>query len=659
MHTRATGLAHVFARAAAFHAQGRLREAEQLYENVLAAEPRHFESLYRLGLIRLHQGRFIDAEPLFRRAVKLDKHSADAQHHLAIALTGLQHLEEAILRYEKALALRPGYAEVHNNIGHTLQMLGRHEQAATHYQQALAIDPGYFQARNNFGNALAALDRNEDAIVEYRQALATNPAYPEACNNLASALSSLGRYAEAVPHCEQALRLRPDYVEARINLANALAALGRPEQAIRHYEQALAFDPAHVEARIRLAHTLLLLDRSDEALGHCEHMRALNPNSHQALHDLGTLLWKLQRREESLACYDRALAIRSDFLPALVNRGNPLKELRRFEEALASYARALALQSDCADAHLAESLVRLSFGDFRLGLEKYEWRRKTSSNHPVERRLGKPIWLGSAELAGKTLLASAEQGFGDTLQFCRYAELLAEKGAKVILEVQPALKSLLGTLRGIDRVVAIGEPLPDFDFWCPIPSLAFAFKTTVDTIPARTPYLSASPELIARWEQKLGPRKKLRVGLVWSGNPNQVNDHTRSIPLADFLPWFLPSVELFSLQKEVRVCDLQFLKSRGDLIHFGDALGDFSDTAALVSCMDLVISVCTSVGHLAGALNKPTWFLLSDAADWRWLQNRNDSPWYPSARLFRQPKIGDWASVIQEVAAELASCDAP
>jgi len=297
---------HAFQRASAFHAQGRLREAEQLYEIVLATDPRHFESVYRLGLIRLHQGRFTDAEALFRRAVKIEKRSADAHHHLAVALTGLQRLDEAVARYEKALALKPKYAEAHNNLGHALQMLKRHAEAASHYETALAINPCFAEAHNNLGNALQALERNEEAVKQYEQALAINSSYAEAHNNLASALTSLKRYEEAIPHCEQALALRPNSVEAHINLGNALSALGN-EQAITHYKNALAIDPTNVEVHQRLGSLLLALGRMKEAITQYESALALKPDLFAAYNGLGTALQAVGRLNESIHAFEKAI----------------------------------------------------------------------------------------------------------------------------------------------------------------------------------------------------------------------------------------------------------------------------------------------------------------------------------------------------------------
>jgi tetratricopeptide (TPR) repeat protein len=637
-----------FQKALFCHRHGQLSEAERYYRVVLKADDRHFPSVHGLGLIWLQQGRHADAVSIFRRAIRINGNSAEAHHHLAVALVGLGRPQEAVKGFERALAINPNFVEAHDSLGHALQMLGRSEDAIAHHEKAVALNPGYASAHNNLGNALQRVGRYEEAIAQYQAALRLRSPYPEAHNNLGLVLAKLRRHEAAVAHYESALATSPNHVHAHVNLGNSLMALGHREKAIAHYQKALAVDPLHVEARICLGQALIPMDRSEEALAQCDQVLASKPTTHSALNNLGSLLWKLNRRDEALACFERALAIQPDDVAILINRADSLAQLNRFEEALADYARAQAMQPDHAGAHHGEAFVHLRLGDLRTGFEKYEWRQQDQRCFP------KPAWGGYEDIRGKTILVHAEQGLGETLQFCRYTELLAERGAKVVLEVQPALKSLLACLRGVDAVIARAEDWPDFDYHCPVLSLPRLFKTTLETIPANTPYIQASPELVAKWEQRLTPRNRLRVGLVWSGNPNQVNDHNRSMPLEYLLPLFSPAIHLVSVQKEVRRRDLEFLKSRDDLAHFGEELRDFSDTAAIVASMDLVISVCTSVGHLAGAMNKPTWVLLSHAADWRWLLHRNDSPWYPSARLFRQPKLGDWNSVIRQVAGELA-----
>ncbi len=323
---------------------------------------------------------------------------------------------------------------------------------------------------------------------------------------------------------------------------------------------------------------------------------------------------------------------------------------------MASYRKALTIEPDYAPAHWNESLCRLLIGDFERGWKKYEWRWKCDQDLLATRNFSQPLWLGREDLTGKTILLHAEQGLGDTIQFARYAQAVAQKCAKVILEVQPSLRSLLSEISGAYKVLSRGEPLPEFDFHCPLLSLPLAFNTRLETIPATIPYLGARAAVVKRWEDNLGKRDVPRVGIVWSGLSTNVNDHNRSIALSRLAALAGPSVKLVSLQNEVRAEDEKALAANKQILHFGSELEDFSDTAALVSLMDLVVSVDTSVAHLAGALGKPVWILLPFAPDWRWLVDREDSPWYPTARLFRQPKIGDWDSVIDKVKQDLSKC---
>jgi hypothetical protein len=292
-------------------------------------------------------------------------------------------------------------------------------------------------------------------------------------------------------------------------------------------------------------------------------------------------------------------------------------------------------------------------GDFKHGFAEYEWRWESEQLRANKRNFPQPLWRGQESVAGKTVLLHAEQGMGDTIQFCRYAPLLAERGARVILEVQKPLRELLSTLAGVAQVVSAGDPLPDFDMHCPLLSLPLAFETEPAAIPAATPYLSASPQLLKDWERRLGPHDRPRVGLVWSGSTFLKNDRNRSIALSALLPLLDIDATFISLQKDVRAKDAVTLQDRTDIRDVRDELKDFTDTAALVSHLDLVISVDTSVGHLAGALAKPVWMLLPYVPDWRWQLDRDDSPWYPTARLFRQDEARSWQGVVARVHAAL------
>jgi hypothetical protein len=362
----------------------------------------------------------------------------------------------------------------------------------------------------------------------------------------------------------------------------------------------------------------------------------------------------LKRFEEALACCDRAAALQPNLPKAHYNRGNALRMLGRFEEAVASYQRECAARPDFAEAHYNEALCRLLIGDLRRGWDEHEWRWRTKELGQGRRDFPQPLWAGGEEIAGRTILIHAEQGFGDIIQFCRYVRLVADRGARVILEVPPALYELMGSLRGAAQVVCTGHPLPRFDLHCPLLSAPRAFGTDLASIPAAMPYLRAAEERKAHWSARLGPRTRPRIGIAWSGYQAHKNDHNRSIALDAFSSIFAGSeVSLVSVQREVRDADAATLRERSDVLHFGDELTSFADTAALISALDLVVSVDTGVAHLAGALAKPVWVLLPFIPDWRWLLDRDDSPWYPTVRLFRQDAMCAWDPVFARVRAAL------
>lgn len=423
----------------------------------------------------------------------------------------------------------------------------------------------------------------------------------------------------------------------------------RLDEAVACYDRALAVRPDYPEALSNRGLALQGLKRFDEALASYDGALAVRPDYAEALSNRGNALTELKRFDEALASYDRALAMQPDYAEALYNRANTLHQLKRFDEALACYDRALAVQPDFAEAHGAKSLLLLLIGDLDAGWQEHECRWKYESLKPFRQDFAQPLWLGETGVEGNTILLHSEQGFGDTIQFIRYVPLLAELGAKVIIRVQPALKKLLADMAGADIVIGTDEELPPFDLYTPLLSLPLAFKTRLDTIPSATPYLRASSEAVAHWNARLGHRSRPRIGLAWSGRPTHKNDHNRSIGLGALLPLLDFNATYVSLQKDVRPGDASVLQNRSDLLHFGDDLKTFADAAALLSNLDLIISVDTSVVHLAGALAKPVWVLLPFLPDWRWLLDRDDSPWYPTARLFRQNAPGDWAGVIGRV----------
>ena len=331
-----------------------------------------------------------------------------------------------------------------------------------------------------------------------------------------------------------------------------------------------------------------------------------------------------------------------------------LQALNRHPEALANYDRAVAIQKDYADAHFNQALALLTIGDFRRGFEKYEYRWQRTGMPARRRGQGRPLWLGEFPLQGRTLLLQAEQGLGDTIQFARYVPLLAKTGAKIVLEVQPELKALLAQLKGAASVLARDEALPAFDVYCPLGSLPLALKTEPATIPADVPYLTPDDARIAKWRARLPQSERPRVAIAWSGSAKHINDRNRSIPFPRLASlWSDESVQFISIQRELRSNDAESLAGEARVTHIGAELDDFADTAAVAALADLVITVDTSVAHLAGALGKPAWILLPYSPDWRWGLEDETSRWYPSARLFRQTSLGQWDDVIASVTDEL------
>jgi tetratricopeptide (TPR) repeat protein len=492
--------------------------------------------------------------------------------------------------------------------------------------------------------------RLAEAQALYREVLRHAPGHFDALHMLGVATLQAGETRQGIALIGQALALEPNHADAHSNLGNGWLDLGRPEEALACYERALALNPDHADALNNRGNALQALKRPAEALASYEQALRLKPAQADTLANCGNALLDLDRPGDALACYDQALALNPGHADALINRGNALQGLTRHGEALDSYARALALRPDYAEAHWNEGLSRLVLGDFERGWAKYEWRWKKKTTVSPLRDFAQPLWLGRESLQGKTVLLHAEQGHGDTIQFCRYARHVAARGAAVLLEVQAGLKPLLAGLEGVGRVLAKGEALPDFDCHCPLLSLPLAFGTRLETIPADIPYLSADPARAALWQARLGPKTRPRVGLAWSGNSAHVNDRNRSVPLAEFARRLGGQAQWVSLQKQVREGDWEALQARRDIAHYGEALGDFADTAALLVNLDLVIAVDTAVAHLAGALGKPVWLLLPFNPDWRWLLGREDSPWYPSLRLFRQSAPGDWDGVLARVA---------
>src|SRR5664280_845907 len=536
-----------------------------------------------------------------------------------------------------------------------LHQQGRLREAEKLYARALKAAPEHFDALHLLGLAKAQGGQMGEAYRLMSAALKLNPKAPDAWMNLANVLHALKRDAEALDCLDKALALRPGDPDALHNRGNALLALGRPQDALACFDAVLARHPRHADALLNRGSALASLGRTEPALADFDAALALIPGHPGALYNRGNALSALGRYDEAIAAFDRALAAAPNHVQAWNNRGRALQSLNRHDDAIKSFDKAIELQKDYADAHFNRALSLLTLGNLAPGFEQYEWRWKRSGMSDTRRGYGKPLWLGEYPLTRKTILLHAEQGLGDTIQFARYAPLLARAGARVVLEVQPELKTLLADLEGVASCHARGETLPAYDVHCPLGSMPLALKTEPGNIPADIPYLRVDEAHLAKWRARIEALPGKRVALAWAGNVSHANDRNRSIELALLEPLLaLDGVSFLSIQRELRGNDALLLARHGNVSHLGGELSDMADTAAVAALADLTISVDTSVVHLAGALGRPVWVMLPFAPDWRWTLTGEHSLWYPQARLLRQPTLGDWPSVIAALRAELA-----
>ncbi|MEO5881377.1 MAG: tetratricopeptide repeat protein [Caldimonas sp.] len=642
----------------ALRAEGQLDAAIATLETALGLNPQAVDGHYLLALCLQDQGRLPEAIGHLEAIVGLDPSVVDAYVRLCQAHVQSGNIAAAAAMVEKGLAQQPASADLHYLSGNLSLHHGQLDAAMAAYRRALEIDPVHPEAHYNCGIALLGSSRPVEALQSFDAALRARPDYPAALNHRGSVLLQLGRPVEALASYERALQLAPELTSAWIDTGRILRDAKRFEEALGAFERARATASENLDLLNDFGLVLRDLKRPEEALAAFDRALQLKPDFAEALSNRGLVMQELDRFDEALDAYDRSLRLRPDLADAHANRGNALQELARHQEALAAYRRALELKPGYEAIYLNESLSRLVSGDLSGGWQKYEWRWQNNAEAPPGTQFSEPMWLGKEPLAGKTLLVYAEQGLGDTIQFCRYAKLLAERGATVLLRVQLPLLPLLQGLEGVERLLSTEEPPPGFDFHCPLLSLPLALGTTLETIPQGGAYIRPSgprfAERLQAWQSRLGAKDKPRIGLVWSGNAHHKNDRNRSIPLQTFARIASERASFVSLQNEIREADAAELAQRPGIAWFGPELVDFAATAALVAQLDLVISVDTSVAHLAAAMGKPVWLLLPVNPDWRWLLEREDSPWYPTMRLFRQSRRGDWSDVMTRVEQEIA-----
>lgn len=568
--------------------------------------------------MRDHQaGRVAAAEAVYQKILEAEPEHAEAMRLLGLVANQRGQHQRAYELIGRAIELRPTPLH-YQNLGMALHGLNRLDEAMATYRHAIELDPRLIDAHLNLGNLHRARGELDAAIAAYRRVLEIAPNHAAAFNNLGNVYTQQNKKPEALECYRAAVRENPGFALAHFNLSGALQESGQLDAALYHCHRATELDPSNPEAHNSLGYVLARLNLADAAKESYRRALALRPNFAQALNNLGV---------------------------AHFNEGEP-------REALQCYERAVAAKPDYAAAHLNRSLANLLLGNFAQGWQEYDWRWKVSGVPAPRVGLDRPFWRG-APLNGARILLSGEQGLGDALQFVRYAPMVAARGGRVVLQVKPPLRRILATAPAVEEVVTIDEPPPAVDAHCPMMSLPLAFGTDLATIPAPVPYLFADPAAVATWRARLGA-PGLRVGLVWAGWSGHNRDHRRSLGLAQLAPLAsVRGVRFVSLQKGPPAEQTARPPEGMDILDVTAELDDLADTAAIIAALDLVIAVDTSVAHLAGAMGKPVWILLPYAPDFRWLLDREDSPWYPTARLFRQPVADAWIPVIERLTGDL------
>lgn len=602
---------------AACHGLGNTNDALGNLRHALRLQPDHFESHHQLGIVLAQQGKLEEALVHYRRTLELQPNHAWALTNLANVLVLQGQLEDACNCYRRVVALRPDWPQAHHRLALLLRDLGRMVDAEASFRHALRLKPDYFEVHSNFGSLLARLQRYDEAVACHRQAVALKPRAPEAHYNLALALARQEKWEEAVVVYRRVLELRPNYAEALSNLSAALMAL-------RQF---------------------------DEAETLCREFLSTHPVAHGVMQNLGAVLAAKNDFAGAKEAYLHALELEPSSLETLSNLAGLHLHQNQPQPAMEYCRKALAIDPHHAEAHLTYALALLAQGELQAAWPHYESRLAREKNlHEVSHVL----WDGSP-LAGRTIVIGCEQGFGDALQFIRYAALIKQQGGTVIVDCERPLARLLATAPGVDRVIPRGEQLPPFDVYVPLLSLPRFFDTSLSTIPAPHSYLTPDERMVEWWKRELSLEGGFKIGIAWQGNPKHPRDNERSIALRHFARLAnVPGVRVFSLQLGTGSEQLAELGTEAPIVDLSERLGDFHNTGAIVRNLDLVIACDSSAAHLAGAIGVPVWLALAYSPDWRWMLERTDSPWYPAMRLFRQQTRGDWNGVFQQMADALA-----
>ncbi len=679
-------LDRVFQTAFDFYKKGDIQRAEQSFRKLLEKKPNHPESLRLLGIILLQTGKFKSAIEIFLKDIRLNPKNADGYNNLGLSYFGLEQydkaiesfnqaiklnpshfhayynlansyknlrqFEEAIECYKKSLNINPYFVEAHNNLGDVYQEKGMFDEAIQSYKNALRINSNFGNIYNNLGLALYKKGVFEEALSYFKKALELNPKLGDAYNNIGNYFFNNNEIDKAIEYYSKALKLEQNYATYN-NLGNAFKEKGLLEEAIKFYEKALNANQNAIDTSIDLGDVFRKQGKLDEAISHFQKLLDNNPKNPVVYINLALVFQEKGLFDEAFKYYNKALEINPNVAEGYNNLALAFIENGHYEEARSNLEKAIQIKPTMANAHFNFATLLLLEGDFTRGWEEYEWRWNASDFKFMKFNYSQPQWNGE-KFEGLKILLHAEQGLGDTIHFMRYINLVLEKNLEVIFRCPKELLILAKYSFPEIQIITFEEPLPDFDFHCPLMSLPYVFETTIDNIPSKIPYIKTEKSLIESWNQKIGKDPNFKIGLAWSGNPKYKRDRHRSCSLKIFSTIAqIEGISLYSLQKGHGTEQLKELRDELKIIDFDSEIKDFSDTAAIIENLDLTISVDTAVAHLTGAMGKPVWTMLPFVPDWRWMLNREDSPWYPTMRLFRQHTPGDWVTVLSNIKKEL------
>jgi len=613
-----TNCESIFQIGTAFHQKGELALAKNVYEKIPPNDPLYPESLHLVGVIYFQTNNYEEALKYFEASLKIEPKNAQVLNNLANLYINLDRQELALETYKKAIRIDPNFTEAFFNIANLQKKLGQLDEAAINYDQALRLRPIFPEAFLNKGNLLRDIGRTNEALEAYQNAISLNPKFAQAHYNLGLIFYKLERYDNSIAHLEHAIQIHPSFAEAHNSLSTSYIAINQTTNALKSASTAIS----------------------------------INPNYIDAYNNRGLILKKLNRFTDSIKDFEFIIKLHPERPDAYFNLGNLHNELHNFGKALEYYDHAIKLNDNYAEAHWNKGLIYLLHEHYDLGWKLYEWRWKWEGFSKEKRVFLQPQWLGNENLEGKKILIHCEQGLGDCIQFSRYVSIVEELGATVIFETYKPLINLFQNLGSNFNLIERGKSLPDFDFHCPLLSLPLALFSIHPAIPKSQSYLKCHPEKLSFWNSRLKQVSRPRVGIVWNGNSLHKNDHNRSIS-ADIFIQKLPNIFQYICLKNEVTKDESTLLDEANILNLSQEIEDFEDTAAICKCVDLVISVDTSVAHLAGAIGTPTWILLPYSPDWRWSVNKQTTPWYQSVKLYRQKTDRSWEKVLSEVANDL------